>query len=120
MSIRIKRRSVWDRESHRINRQLLYKLYVKDGLTQTETAKRLGIQTKIVQSELKRHRITFRHKTGVGPRAHQFTYDELHKLYHGDCLGCTEIGKRFGMSRHVVLYQLVRLGIERRPPLRNG
>ena len=114
----IERRSVWDRESHRIDRALLYKLYVKDGLTQIETAEQLGTTVKIVHSELKRHRITFRHKTGVGPATYQFTYDELYKLYHDEGLGCTKVGKRFGMNRHIVLYQLIRLGIERRPPLR--
>jgi len=88
---------------------LLRRLYITDGLTQAEIAKRIAVSLRLVRETLTTNKIDFRHKPGV--KNQHIDREDLHRLYVVEGLTMAETGKRLGFSSWTVSRELKRHGI---------
>ena len=93
-------------------RDLIYQLYIVDGLTLKQVGARLGVGAKIISRELMRHGINHRHTSLEPPR---FERELLIKLYETEGLSIEAVAKVLNVSRGVISYAVKRHGIKSHP-----
>jgi len=101
-----------------ISKEQLQRLYVEEGLSQKETAERLGYESRQpVRTALEKYDIESR-SNGGRPRDTPWKDEEkLRELYHDQRLSIREIAEQFkNCTPMAVQHQMEKLNIERRDP----
>jgi transposase-like protein len=88
----------------------LERLYVRDGLSVAEVARRFDVSTDVVKRNIARHGIPRRQRRAPLDRA------TLHHLYVDERLGVRVVADRLDVSPDKVRAELARYRIPIRPP----
>jgi transposase-like protein len=88
----------------------LERLYIQDGLSVVEVARRFDVSVDVVKRNIAQHRIPRRQRRAPLDR------DTLHHLYVQERLGVRTVADRLGVSPDKVRVDLARYRIPIRPP----
>jgi transposase len=105
-----RRKSGWTKPTV-LDRDLLYKLYVVDGLYIRELKDKFGVGQGVIYNNLRRYGIYYA-RPRLRQHAVRIERDVLHKLYVSERLSCAKIGVKLGLSRTTIAKELKRNGIE--------
>jgi len=100
-----------------INKKDLQRLYVEEGLSKKETAKRLGYKSGApVKRALEERGIPTRTRGGKPREAPWKDEQRLREMYHGKGMTTPEIAEQFDCTETTIQNQLEENGIEKRDP----